>query len=236
MLISSKFHDYYDTAMTYGIDKECIYNRNTEEKDFKIKLPYRIHDIYVDKNTKADIEPLIIGFCGKIYPCIKISYTAFIGLPLNYTDEFIFDLETARKRLRELGIDLTRKNFWYENYLDSAKGLDNFYNKSYSFLEPAFRESNTPVFLIKIKSAFQVRFIVNPVLKDYKFMKVVDPYSAFQQIYQYLAGVLGNKEVDIVKISDKDMLQQKGFDKYSFKTLKGDKKPRKKNRNKTVGI
>ena len=30
MLIISKFHDYYDSAIAYGVDKECVYNRKTE--------------------------------------------------------------------------------------------------------------------------------------------------------------------------------------------------------------
>ena len=53
--------------------------------------------------------------------------------------------------------------------------------------------------------------------------------------YLLVLYVLGKNfftEKDTVDISDKDRLQQRGFDKYSFKTMKGDKKPRAKNRGK----
>lgn len=59
---------------------------------------------------------------------------------------------------------------------------------------------------------------LNPSLKAYKFMKVVDPYSAFQEISQFISGVLGNSEKQTVDISDENRLLQHGFDKkFSFR-------------------
>ena len=64
MRIISNFFDYYDNAMSYGIDKDLIYNRKLEI-------------IEVDKKYKKDeitrfidaFDPFeVIGFCGRMYP------------------------------------------------------------------------------------------------------------------------------------------------------------------------
>jgi hypothetical protein len=57
-----------------------------------------------------------------------------------------------------------------------------------------------------------------PILKDYKFFKVKDTFTAFQEISMYQFGVLGCTEKDICVVSDKDRLDQRGFDpKYGFR-------------------
>ena len=47
--------------------------------------------------------------------------------------------------------------------------------------------------------------------------RIKNSYSAFQDIYMYISGVLGNTEKNMVQISDKDMLYKRGFNKWSFK-------------------
>lgn len=61
--------------------------------------------------------------------------------------------------------------------------------------------------------------IKNPCLKNFQFQKVLDPVTAFQTLEQYLYGVLGGTEKEVINISDKDRIQQHGFDKHSFRKL-----------------
>ena len=51
-----------------------------------------------------------------------------------------------------------------------------------------------------------------------EFVKVVDPYTAWQELSMYVGNVLSNNEPDMASISDISMRDKKGFDRLSFKT------------------
>jgi hypothetical protein len=238
MYIVSKFRDYYDTASAYGIDKDCVYNRELKEIELKTsKLPYGSDQRLRDKSIF--IEPFLIGFCGKIYPAVKLSCSTS---SFNYSaptqiEEMLFSFTEFQSRLESLGIYLekSKQYFWQTDRIIHKTGAENFFYGDHREYENLFREYHTPIFSIGKPGLLvreNVHLTINPSLRKLQFMKMKDPHTTFQDIYQYLAGVLGNKEKDIVQISDKDMLKQKGFDKYSFKTMKGEKKPRAKNRGK----
>jgi len=72
----------------------------------------------------------------------------------------------------------------------------------------------------------------NPRLKDFDFNKIIDPYTAFQEISMFIGGALSKPERPMLVISDEIKAAQHGYDQYSFKTMRGDKKPRNQNRNK----
>lgn len=59
MKIISKFHDYYDTALAFGIDKTIIYNRiqSDEKNTTGLSLPH----------PENNYRNFWIGFCGKLY-------------------------------------------------------------------------------------------------------------------------------------------------------------------------
>lgn len=89
---------------------------------------------------------------------------------------------------------------------------------------------NTPVFVITKLSTKQDPFFkyhrtmtatgvdVNPVLKDLDFMKVKDPYTAYQELDMFISGVMGGRSPVMVDVSDEDMKVKKGFGHhYAFK-------------------
>lgn len=240
MLIVSKFRDYYDTASAHGIDKECVFNREKKETELKTTtLPYTAEKY--TKHFTIYMEPFVLGFCGKIYPGIKIKYSArYSTYPLTSPvpkDDVVYSYDEYVSKLKTWDVELgdTRRYIWSRDYIDDKRGAKDFFDQSYERYDDMFQKHHTPIFSIA-KPGILVRenyfLTINPNLRDLQFMRVKDPHSTFQEIYQYMAGVLGNKEKEIVQISDKDMLKQKGFDQFSFKTMKGDKKPRAKNRGK----
>ena len=85
-----------------------------------------------------------------------------------------------------------------------------------------FRESKTPIFVYDTYRRDDA-FIINPILKDYEFYKVVDAFTAFTELQMFISGVLGVGEKEIVEIEDKYKIGQHGFDKWSFR-----KEPQKK--------
>lgn len=235
MYIVSKFHDFYDGAMTYGIDKECVYNREIKEiklDKFRTELPYSKEVKYSSGSTML-AEPAIIGFCGKIYPLIIVTFTGFGST--NEKPHYFYDAEEYIDFMEYRGFFLENKK-WYSwmgrGDLRYEKGVRDFFSNDFKKLESTFLEHKTPIFSITNKG-YQPYLTINPRLESLYFMKVMDPATAFQNIYMYKAGVLGNGEKEITVISDKDKLKQHGFDDKSFKTMKGDKKPRRKNRGKS---
>jgi len=221
MFIVSKFHDYYDTAIGYGIDKECVYKRNTEKVEL-LKTGESFDNLEkICNNKKYDyrnrkyysyvIENYILGFCGKLYPFVKIIYendTYFIY----DNDEFIDFAEN------ELNLKISKSSYkYYWRRFDNMNNLNEirefFDLNTWKYLERYFNKYKTPIFLYRENYILEL----NPCLKDLKFMKIKDAFTAFQDIYMYKAGVLGNTEKNTVNIDDKDRIKQRGFDKWSFR-------------------
>lgn len=63
-----------------------------------------------------------------------------------------------------------------------------------------------------------------PSLNDLQFYRVMNPQTAFQEIYMYLSGVLGVGDKPMIKIEDKHKISGHGFDKWSFRKMKETKK------------
>lgn len=61
--------------------------------------------------------------------------------------------------------------------------------------------------------------ILNPRLADIGFQRLVDPYTCFQAISQFIEGVVPAQQMPMVAISDASQVRKKGFDpKYGFRT------------------
>ena len=68
---------------------------------------------------------------------------------------------------------------------------------------------------------------LNPRLSDFGFARVLDPFTAYQELRMWLSN-LTNPEKPIPYVSDQDMLLAKGFDKFSFRKDPGGKKRKNK--------
>jgi hypothetical protein len=222
--------------MTYGIDKECVYNREQIEiklEKFKTELPYSREVKYSNGGTMLT-EPVLLGFCGKIYPLVMVTFTNLGGQ--NEKPSYFYNAEEYIDFMGSRGSSLDKGVMWYSwigrGDLRYEKGIKEFFSKDYTKLENIFLGHKVPIFSI-INKNNQPYLTTNPRLESLYFMKVMDPATTFQNIYMYKAGVLGNDEKNTLDIPDKVKLQQHGFDDKSFKTMKGDKKPRRKNRGKS---
>ena len=211
MRIISKFHDYYDSVMRTGVDKECVYVRNEEEIILNEiwKHTGNLSDIKIEstqnKNYSCQIEKFIIGFCGKIYPCIeeRISWRDYC---YNHRQKIIFHYS---------------KEFIDEKDYDKYFYKGSFFDKNFNEFESYFEKYKVPVFVTLTDNLYSSgrKLILNPQLKKYEFFKIKDSYTTYQEIYMYLSGVLGVNQKEIINISDKDKIKKKGFDKFSFKKI-----------------
>jgi len=216
MRIISKFHDYYDSVMRMGMDKECIYFRdsteiildklyNYQEDLFSLNIESINNVDYNGNNSDFQSEKFIVGFCGKIYPCIKerISWQDYC---YNHESEILFHYSKET-------IDEKKYNkYSYKN---------SFFDKNWVSYEHYFEKYKVPIFVILPIAKYNEskKLILNPQLKQYEFFKMKDSYTAYQEIFMFLSGVLGSGQKEIVNISDIDKIKKKGFDKFSFRKV-----------------
>lgn len=240
MLIVSKFHDYYDTASIYGVDKTVVYSRVRQEipvhrKNWAdlhtLKIPdgtnFVLKRAYLDEKYGSHttttlgevyVNQRVVGFCGKFYPLIMVQ-PIFSGKSF-----FFYDIESFSQFAAKEGIFYnTRRSFfsprWDGHNPKYEQGLKGFFNTvDMVGQEELFHAFKTPVMIL----GSQKEIILNPCLKDFGFMKMKDPQTAFQDIYMYIGGVLGAPPKPKEKMSDEVLAAAKGHDgPYSFRKPPG---------------
>ena len=100
MVINSRFRDYYDKIRAFGRDPSIVYNRKTSGvKDFKLPKLYLssakdLGSLRVGgKIVLLDESSFLIGFCGKIYPGIRVAVRPGPDeLPIK--EKFVYSLES----------------------------------------------------------------------------------------------------------------------------------------------
>lgn len=177
---------------------------------------------YRSFSGELSFEFFIIGFCGKFFPCVRIE---------KFTPRSSHDFPSSAnmKSMCFYPGDKVLIPGSFHKYKDE-KGKEKDIKRIERFLKIEFKETDdifhyfkAPIVAFNITDFYSLdmitaRAVVNPLLSEFKFGRVKDAYSAFQDIAQYIAGVLGDLSEDMVSISDKDMRDAKGFDDWSFKT------------------
>jgi hypothetical protein len=233
LIISHKLKDYYDGVVgTMGIDRTIVYDRNTQilenyrefPKEFQpnrtYNMRYKNHFLNMGnysnfKNTKySDNSPFIVGFCGKLY----IGWKFYREVENNYGSG---DLETYITYDREFVKKNVKTVSWHSNLVDDLNFID-----TYGPMD-IFRNLKVPIFIYdedynrkyinNYRHRADSRFIVNPILSNYEFYKIIDSFTAFQEIQMFMGGVLGSGEKEIVEVEDKYKITQHGFNKWSFR-------------------
>lgn len=232
MYIISKTKDYYDSAVGMGIDKSIVYVREEKIEDDRTKFPVPFKEDYThwskDKNAfhrlngpiknesiYSSSSPFIVGFCGKLY--IGWKFYRDMGINVFPSTETIitYDLQFIKKEMKDY--------HWNGRLQDHLRDVS-LYNPS-----DLFASINAPIFVYDTdhqSGRNKKVFIINPTLKDYDFYKLMDSYTAFQEIQMYLGGVLTSGENNITEVEDKYKITQHGFDKYSFRRIKANGKKR----------
>lgn len=227
MYIISQFHDYYDTAIGYGIDKTIIYNRTEELISSNVRTADYEDASFVNKEGRYSFSTYYIGFCGTIYPLIKVHVHRDF---FTSQDLFFYNKEDFNKFVLSLGVTVKRNKYRFDRYrldkklyrtiyLTNENSIIDFYDSKYTEYEKLFLAHKVPLFTVRKEA-----ITLNDHLKAYNFQSIKDPFTAFQDIQMYISGVIGAPERPMVQISDKDLASKRGHDgKYSFKTPPGKK-------------
>ena len=220
MRIISKFHDYYDSAIGYGIDPKLMYKRDTKKVSFIIDDVFTHPRLETPETPNHDIDIFHIGFCGKIYPCVSFRR---IGSTKKLC---VYNSEQYKKLIRAIKgkvkkTDPRFRKLWggkkIPEFLDEQTGKESMIDIFYKYKVPVFviRSKQTNKWGTYNRKARTL--ILNPMLKEYEFYKVFDSYTAFQEINMFMSGVIGMNAPETVEISDKSKIEKKGFDEWSFR-------------------
>jgi hypothetical protein len=240
MIIHSDFKDYYDTASAYGVDTTVHWPRDrwyesSKLSDFEATLP---ESIWLDADDRDYVwkpsvsiaglpvskcwRSAVIGFCGKLYPFIYIRQPVKVDTKCEddwewQTEQCFYTYDKWREftdclKTPQYVPKARHRRFYRHNDNERI-----FQQSPYSH-DALFIELNAPVFLAEPadRGKRKINIWKNPILKDWKFYKVKDPATAFQDIQMYLTNQLV-KEKEVDEIADKYRIAQHGYDKFSFR-------------------
>ena len=231
MFIISKFHDYYDSAMSLGVDKSVVYQRMTSFERFPDRIEYpELHKVLskisgqmmiCEQPIPISMRSMVLLICGESIPIIQIEEGV---KKLNFYSD--------RPLVQHIGIEklpISQYYFWrYSNELE--KGMRLFFeDRSFATLTQLHHQYRCPVILCNGNSGASENITLNPFLKDLDYQKHKDPYTVFQAIQMYLSGVLGSSGTEPLPVSDEIIAANHGHDgEFSFKNMPGKKRGRKR--------
>lgn len=218
MIIISKYHDYYDDSIGYGVDKSIVYMRKQKEIELSNNdlIRKRLLNIIGDENNISyrigndTIRPFFIGFCGKIYRGYAYSpYSRNINRSNNIYgfEQSSFPEHILNEKARE-EYSFTRKQ---HTSLEEILKNNVFLKENVKF----FQDNKVVSFFFE--DSYNSTYIINPNLSEFNFQKVIKSVDAFQEISMFISGVIGAGEKEMIVISDKERAIKHGFDNKSFR-------------------
>lgn len=231
MRIISTFHDYYDVVQGQGQDLDLVYLRTPKEVVCSYRLfPGFLGNLNWDKGSRFAANDCVIGFCGKIYPLFALSYGEDHAFCYNIDDVDSFVNKHIKKRRLKAYYD-NKKHYSYYQIWPKAwirKSFDKFFVSCYErkdAFKQLFYDHRTPIFVYEHKKhvgpnhTYKYYMVIDAQLKSFEFFKVIDVFTAFQEIQMFLGSLaVPLKEMPVVP--DRIMLEAKGFNKWSFRKEK----------------
>lgn len=221
MKILSNFHDYYDSVMSYGRDNTLIYHRNINElytNDIHFHNKYTYYTLGYSNNINSRPEVLFVYFCGKFYPIVS-----FYNRNFNNYYTYLYSSTEVDKYVEN---NFSKKfvDSYFSNYkksvLKQTDVLEHFNLFTGDNCNKVFGKfvNDNPIFTVRKSNSGLFRHLVtyNDILKNIEFYKVLDTYSAFQEIEMFLSNIAVPQK-DMPVIPDVLKAESHGFDKYSFR-------------------
>lgn len=241
MKIYSKFRDYYDSVLKISQTEEdgVVYQRDTDEIIFNLNQA-EVKEFGYTRHFRDEFIKFI-GFCGKIYPFVffdfaEEEYSTKKAYYVGADDSILFESLTKHNSKMSRHRWLDNITLYEINYLFGVKQTDTWWQR-YEFvtpfkLEEFFIRYETPIFLFEqlgyggIHNSQNLwKLTKNVCLQDFQFQKIVDPFTAFQEISMFFNTTLTNLKTPVMPVGDdKTLAESKGFDKWSFRKMGKDSK------------
>lgn len=170
MRVISKFKDFYDCIQRQGQDQTCVWIRNMETEELEKGFPFPTYLGGYRRYSDVGVYVYVIGFCGKIYPVLKMfdwrpKYQSFDTskdaichnvddvtkfIEATYDDKQIDVYHSKGKNLWRFGASRgmnVRKGSVAEFFGLCAERQDSY--------EKHFVENGTPVFVARYRSGYK---------------------------------------------------------------------------------
>lgn len=216
-----------------GDDLACIYDR-LSFFDFRTKFARNYY------TRDGWISLIQVIFCGKAY---TIAIVPNLGKKLLDLDKQPVLYLTSFKQVEEFvnkyqvkgkyddDVTLERTRGWLSRGTSIKDSWNTFKDEDALAINLEYK---SPVVIFSKSGYVSNRYeedlkhnqyvaVVNPVLSEIHFQKHVDTYTAYQELSMFVGSVLTSSDDAMINISDKDRIQQHGFDKWTFR-----KQPTKK--------
>jgi hypothetical protein len=198
LYIISDFRDYYDSCAVYGIDKTIRYFRKQrvieridrpELGDQKLCGDFsKISARVISRSAQIEndhIQPILIGFCGKIYQCLRLEIDIKTGT-LRRDTRFLresshdrvasglsrFEYAWAPKDVAEQDLNLEVCSYMRAFRSRAAKTVSQWFESNKEVMVsdalPLFVDHEVVSFVLNRKS-----LTINPCLQDLKFQRAI---------------------------------------------------------------
>lgn len=225
MRIISDRKDYYDCVQHAGQDRTNVYVRKEEEvKLGRKEWPFPIFFPYVSGICKIHI----IGFCGNIYPMLEMEADPYYDIKSTSRGTMCSNIEDIdafmNRTLKSMKLKVYRgeKSFWH-SWISPRKDFVKFFydcNQVKGSFMKMFTDRRCPIFVASPSGRWMRQentIVYNPLLKPFGFVRLFDPYMAFQEIAMFMANQAIPQDPMPV-ISDEMKIQAHGMNKWSFRT------------------
>lgn len=234
MKLISKIHDYYDTPFQQSAsDPKYVFVRESKEFLTDLQSKHFIRFSCESNNIIYDFISGVIGFCGKIYPYLKLDARDSSYFPIKMKSNYFYSMRDLDKVCPDISLGKTKlSNYRRWNDIRKLSDIDRWFKngtvEGWSWSNHICEDSTLLKFFLKHKVAY---FVINgfpsggadikietyPRLKEYEFFKVYDTYLTFQLVEMFLTNDLVKRDDINVKISDVLKAETHGFNKYSFR-------------------
>lgn len=225
MRIISNFRDYYDGVQRHGQDLSCQYIRKPLKSKIKKNLFPKLGWGWRRAETTPFQVARIIGVCGKIYPQLEFLFN---DGPVQIR-ELCFNIDGVDKlmqrRLSKKHLDqyygVKKKRWRTDDRKVFIKWFDEIEKIKDQFIN-MFIENRSPIFVVDLVECVRGQFIIewNSRLEQYEFMKVIDPFTIFQEISMFMSN-LAQSQKPMPIIPNELKIETHGFDvKQSFRNPK----------------
>lgn len=217
-----------------------------EDKDFvSDRIPALNRGFWTGMNHPR-LHGFTVGFCGRIYAGVRATLTCHTNkggdqlIQFCYTPQEVADFYRAncpkRYTLAYTGErPERRRQFFADAKHEDVEAFFKEHDDRRTEFAELFNAKRCPVWLAwdegharacgylartvpkdTLRTAHRFAMTYNATLSTVEFIRVIDPYTAFQEIQMFL-GNMAQPEKPIPKISDEVMAEIKGFDKFSFR-------------------
>ena len=243
MRIISKFKDYYDIVAGQGVDLTKVFTRTTTQYKGNFPLPgwddektgWRLENrspyprinrgVYRNNRSEAyTIGYIYVLFAGKLYGGLALKSGEFGSIG---EMSYYWDAASWKAKAEEINYNGDSRAYYSK---DKSTEMDEMLRllavKGDEVLSDwaVSHKVSVAVTCEFFHTREQGRwFVVDANLKDLNFQKVLDPFTAYQELEMWVGGVIGQNPQP-AEVSDAVKIQQHGFDKWSFRKHKLDNK------------